>query len=102
MKHCEPCNLDFPDAYRFCGSCGGRVRDSRRCPGCGELVEGKWTFCTSCGRSLSAEGTTDQASQPKSPEQTDLPAPLASSPPPRTSPPPTMTMPSSEQPTTTP
>ena len=38
MKHCPKCNLDFPDAYKFCGSCGGAVSDSRRGPGCGELV----------------------------------------------------------------
>ncbi len=102
MKHCEPCNLDFPDGYRFCGSCGGLLSDSRRCANCGELVEGKWTFCTSCGRSLSGERTVDQTSQPKSREQTDLPASLASSLPARTPPPQTLTMPSSEQPTTTP
>src|SRR5712671_6825186 len=102
MKHCDPCNLDFPDAYRFCGSCGGSLSDSRRCPGCGELTEGKWTFCTSCGRSLSPESTINQTSEPKSPAQPDLGACLASSPPARTPPPQTMTMPSSEQPTTIP
>ncbi len=101
MKHCESCDLDFPDAYRFCGSCGGQLSDSRRCPNCGELVEGKWPFCTSCGRSLSAESTIDQASQPKSLEHTDLPASLASSAPARTPPPQTLTMPSSESRTTT-
>src|SRR6267143_2063251 len=74
MKHCEPCDLDFPDAYRFCGSCGGSLRDSRRCAHCGELVEGKWTFCTGCGKSLSAESTINQTTQSESPEQTDLPA----------------------------
>ncbi len=97
MKHCQPCNLDFPDAYRFCGSCGGPLSDSRRCPGCGELVEGKWTFCTSCGRSLSAESSIDNASELRTPEQVDLPAPPASSPPAPKPPPQTLSLPLSEQ-----
>jgi len=101
MKHCQPCNLDFPDAYRFCGSCGGTLSGSRRCAGCGELTEGKWTFCTNCGKQLSSESTSDQASPPKTPEPAHLPAPPSSSPTPRTPPPQTLTMPSSEQVTAT-
>ncbi len=61
MKHCQACNLDFPDSYRFCGSCGGALRQSLTCQGCGELVESKWTFCTNCGRGLSPEIATSQA-----------------------------------------
>lgn len=99
MKHCQPCTLDFPDAYRFCGSCGGSLSDSRRCPGCGELTEGKWTFCTSCGKPLSSASTSDQASPPKTPAPADLPAPPSSSPKPRT--PQTLTLPPSEQPIAT-
>ncbi len=102
MKHCPQCNLDFPDTYRFCGSCGGALSDSRRCPGCGELTEGKWTFCTSCGKPLSSDSTSDQASSPKTPEPANLPAPPSSSPTPRTPPPQTLTLPPSEQPTATP
>src|SRR5712691_10568777 len=102
MKRCEPCNLEFPDNYRFCGSCGSPLRDSRRCPGCGELTEGKWTFCTSCGKSLSPESTIKQTSDPKSPEEIDLRESLVSPAPARTPPPQTLTMPSSEQPATTP
>jgi hypothetical protein len=101
MKHCPQCNLDFPDTYRFCGSCGGALSDSRRCPGCGELTEGKWTFCTSCGKSLSSDSVSDQASPPKTPEPVDLSAPPSSSPTPRTPPPPTLTLPPSDQPTAT-
>ena len=55
MKHCDHCNLDFPEQFRFCGACGGGLSDSRRCPGCGEVNEGKWAFCTSCGSKLSAD-----------------------------------------------
>lgn len=100
MKHCEPCDLDFPDAYRFCGSCGGPLSDQRRCPHCGELVDGKWTFCTGCGRSLSLEKTDDQATQDKTSERTNLPAAPASSPRASTPPPQTLSLPLSEQPAT--
>lgn len=100
MKHCQQCSLDFPDSYRFCGSCGGPIRDSLSCQGCGELVDSKWTFCTNCGRELLAEGTAGQAPRSKTPEPTGVPAaPLPPSSTPRTPPPPTLTMPSPEQPT---
>ena len=99
MKHCPKCNLDFPDSFRFCGSCGGSLSDSRRCAGCGELTEGKWTFCTSCGKPLSSDSASDQASPPKTPEPVDLPAPPSSSPTPRTPPLQTLTLLPSEQPT---
>jgi len=100
MKHCQQCNLEFPDSFRFCGSCGGALRDSLSCQGCGELVESKWTFCTNCGRGLSSEAPAGQSSRSKAPALTDLAAtPLvSSSPPPRTPQLPTLTMPPSEQP----
>lgn len=97
MKHCQKCNLDFPDSFRFCGSCGGALRDSLSCQGCGEVVESKWTFCTNCGKSLS-ERPSDRVTQSKTPEPPDLAAaPLPRSSIPRTTPPPTVTMPSSER-----
>src|SRR6266849_10141270 len=74
MKHCQECNLDFPDSYRFCGSCGGALSHSLTCQGCGELVESKWTFCTNCGRGLSPEITTSQATPPEALERRDLTA----------------------------
>src|SRR6267378_8434156 len=92
MKHCQQCNLDFPDSYRFCGSCGGPLSDSVRCPGCGELAEGKWAFCTSCGRELSSRSTSEQASPPKTPKPPNIPDAAEASPPQ------TMTTPSSGQP----
>jgi Double zinc ribbon len=72
MKHCQQCNLDFPDSFRFCGSCGGALRDSVYCQGCGELVESKWTFCTNCGGELSSQSTSAQASSPKAPKPSDM------------------------------
>src|SRR5258706_16166260 len=102
MKHCPQCNLDFPDAYKFCGSCGGAVSDSRSCPGCGELVEGKWPFCTNCGSQLSSEGASPQTSTEKTPEHAEttaaLPPPAPTS---RRPPPPTLTLPPSEEPPAT-
>ena len=74
MKHCLQCNLDFPDSFRFCGSCGGALRDSLSCQGCGELVESKWTFCTNCGRGLLPEITTSQALTSEVPEFRDITA----------------------------
>ena len=71
MKHCQECNLDFPESYRFCGSCGGGLRHALSCLGCGELVESKWTFCTNCGKRLSAE---NQASPSEAPEFREPPA----------------------------
>ncbi len=76
MKHCQECNLDFPDSYRFCGSCGGAISHALSCQGCGELVESKWTFCTNCGKGLSAESPNSQASRSKAPEFQDVPAAL--------------------------
>src|SRR5215510_4498054 len=55
MKHCEKCNLDFPEHFRFCGWCGGGLTDIRKCPSCGEQTESKWPFCTSCGSQLSSD-----------------------------------------------
>src|SRR5215510_9132774 len=63
MKYCEKCNLDFPDHFRFCGSCGGGLTETRKCPSCGELTESKWPFCTSCGSQLSSETPTMPASE---------------------------------------
>jgi len=98
MKHCPQCNLDFPDSFRFCGSCGGPLHDSLYCQGCGELVESKWTFCTNCGRQLSSERTSDQASPSGAPKLADIPAaPQRSSSKPCTSPAQTMTRPPSEE-----
>lgn len=57
MKHCQPCNLDFPIGYRFCGSCGGTLADSITCFACGELVDSKWNFCTGCGKTVRDEPT---------------------------------------------
>src|SRR5262245_1581339 len=54
MKHCDRCDLDFPEHFRFCGSCGGELKDIRKCPSCGELTESKWPFCTSCGSEFSS------------------------------------------------
>src|SRR5713226_8671300 len=79
MKHCQECNLDFPDSYRFCGSCGGALHDSLSCQGCGELVESKWTFCTNCGRGLLRDGATGKTSPSVAPDVRDIPA---ASPPP--------------------
>jgi hypothetical protein len=74
MKHCQECNLDFPDSYRFCGSCGGALRQSLSCQGCGELVESKWTFCTNCGKGLLPEITNSQAPPSEAREFRDIPA----------------------------
>lgn len=52
MKHCQPCNFDFPDDRRFCGSCGGPLSDSTTCEFCGDVIESKWKFCTGCGHTL--------------------------------------------------
>ena len=94
MKHCQQCNLDFPDSFRFCGSCGGALYASVYCQGCGELVESKWTFCTNCGGELSPQSTSDQASRAKAQKPSDLPdaprVPLSN---PDTSPPETTAMP---------
>src|SRR6267143_1934487 len=73
MKHCQQCNLDFPDSYRFCGSCGGPLSDSIRCPGCGELAEGKWVFCTNCGKKFGAAEAT--ISLPDASRPAEIPAP---------------------------
>ena len=97
MKNCLRCNLDFPDSYRFCGSCGGTLSDSTRCPGCGELTESKWTFCTNCGRQLSLESAGDRALErdaPKLPAESAAPGSLST---PGSSPPQTETTHPAEQ-----
>src|SRR5262245_4510175 len=55
MKYCEKCNLDFPQPFQFCGSCGGALSETHTCSTCGQLTELKWPFCTKCGSQLSSE-----------------------------------------------
>src|SRR5437870_5215078 len=98
MKQCQQCNLEFPDSFRFCGSCGGSLPDSLTCQGCGDVVESKWTFCTNCGRQLLSQNTSDQAFSPKPPKPAEIPdAPVASLSAPGTSLPETITVLSSGQ-----
>src|SRR2546428_1788200 len=96
MKHCHQCNLDFPGSYRFCGSCGGSLHDSLSCPGCGGLMESKWTFCVNCGSQLLSDSVRDHALTPDVPKLAGISAAsaLPSSPP---SPSQTNTMHPSEQ-----
>lgn len=54
MKHCPPCDLEFPDHFWFCGACGGALTSRVRCSGCGEFTDTEWPFCTNCGTKLSA------------------------------------------------
>ena len=87
MKHCQQCNLDFPDSFRFCGSCGGSLPDSLTCQGCGDLVESKWTFCTNCGKQLSSQSISEEALSFKTPKRSEMAeAALASSSGPASSP----------------
>ena len=67
MKHCQPCNHDFPAGFRFCGSCGGRLSDSTNCAVCGELVESKWQFCTGCGTTLRLEPSVVESDRDSAP-----------------------------------
>src|ERR1700687_1819057 len=99
MKHCQPCSLEFPDGYRFCGVCGGPLSAALRCTGCGELTEGKWTFCTTCGKQLSSQSMSAPASPPEIPEPANLDPPPDPVRTPGTSPLRTVIMPSAEQPT---
>lgn len=82
------------------------MSDSRRCPGCGELVEGKWPFCTYCGSQLSSEGKGPQAPTEAPTENKTEPAEttaalLPAAPTSRTPPPPTLSLPYSEEPAAT-
>src|SRR5262245_25659805 len=90
MKHCDKCNLDFPEHFRFCGACGGGLTDTRECPLCGDLTESKWPFCTGCGHQFSSpapgrvltppsepgpakvKSPTHELQQPNSPTQAPL------------------------------
>jgi len=53
MKHCQNCQLSFPENYRFCGACGADLSDAKACPACGDIIESQWEFCTSCGQTTS-------------------------------------------------
>ena len=66
MKHCHHCNLSFPDNYRFCGSCGKGLSNAKACPTCGDIIEAKWDFCTSCGQTAS-----DKVQRSPVPQRTD-------------------------------
>ena len=72
MKHCPECNLEFPDHFQFCGGCGRALTSSLRCPGCGELTDGEWPFCTKCGTKLSAN-PGDRDSTAKTPDVSSTP-----------------------------
>ncbi len=64
MKHCQPCNFDFPDDRRFCGSCGGPLSDSTTCEFCGDVIELKWKFCTGCGNKLTRAASLQNSHNP--------------------------------------
>ena len=61
MKHCQRCNLNFPDSLKFCESCGGALGSavSLRCPACGETAQPGWKFCVKCRAPLPSSGTGD-------------------------------------------
>ena len=63
MKHCQRCNLNFPDSLRFCESCGGALGQavSLRCPACGETAQPGWKFCVKCRAPLPSSSTGDLA-----------------------------------------
>ena len=59
MKHCNECNLDFPDANRMCSNCGGTLADAAaavgaagKCPSCGADAQPGWKFCIVCSREI--------------------------------------------------
>jgi peroxiredoxin len=68
MKHCQKCNLDMPDSYKFCKSCGGELTDKGtiiqsglRCPSCVAEVKAEWRFCNKCAYELLPVLPIDQA-----------------------------------------
>ena len=76
MKHCQQCNLSFPDNYKFCGSCGHALSDSITCLTCGEIIESKWKFCTGCGMTVGT-GRVQPAAASGLAENPRTPAPVA-------------------------
>jgi RNase P subunit RPR2 len=71
MKHCQNCNIEFPDTSRFCKSCGSNLDDeitiqsppvpSDRttdsslgliCQNCGTTLRLGTMFCKACGKPL--------------------------------------------------
>jgi ketosteroid isomerase-like protein len=56
MRHCNNCNLEYPDVAQFCKSCGGALLAgqsaagaARNCPACAAAVKPGWKFCKQCG-----------------------------------------------------
>lgn len=71
MKHCQKCNIEFPDTSRFCKSCGSELTDeitlqaapiqsgtttpplsSLVCASCGIAHRVGAVFCKACGKPL--------------------------------------------------
>lgn len=72
MKRCPKCEREFTDAHRFCGGCGGTLRDvvavgahAARCPNCGAGVRAGWKFCGKCQSSLHALPAEPQRISPR-------------------------------------
>ena len=76
MKHCQLCNVDFPDTHRFCASCGGALvapgsasmsapggasKSAPCCPKCGATLRPSWTFCGHCGAGVKPSAPREQS-----------------------------------------
>src|SRR5690242_193519 len=51
---CPVCRSPNPNAFRFCGTCGGAL--ARRCPSCSAPMPPRLRFCGECGAALPPNG----------------------------------------------
>jgi ketosteroid isomerase-like protein len=76
MKHCATCNLEYPDASRFCKSCGKQLAEkssdspeSQVCPSCGWSAQAGWKFCKQCGHAYDESTVVRPRTPPIAPTQ---------------------------------
>ncbi len=72
---CPACGRDNPDGFKFCGECGGALRQELACPACKTVNAAGLKFCGECGASLASAQSAPAAAP--APQARPLPTAFA-------------------------